>query len=1662
MFTRFLPISTLILFCATATSLWAQVPETYKFSERSLTTPRSAVCRGIAFAGSTQRRLANTNKNTSDIRFLCLGDSLYLTPSGSANLFEDPIQTTQAGIGYLFYNCPPRTSGPTSADVKNDPCWTRNPATNFPVVTRGDITGQHVFHNSGALQTTFAGGRPVKFYFAPATFYDFNSPTQDYFENDTACVHVNIRDGLPSDTFSVVYLNAVRISNVSTSGSTGSFVVSGGLPEYDNRTSYVFTITLRSNPAIRGTVTTTGNPGSGSRVTFSVPQHGLYDISVRDGKSCDAMNTATFAPCVTLKVSQEIAQNNENVCVKITADSFVNIASMQTFYEYDTTQLEFIGLRNSTIANLDNNNINRVPRRNMLILSWGDGINGVTKPNGATLFELCFRAIGRNGTTTTVGIKDTVGNEMSNPAGTGLGTCRVNGQVKIGQLVTVTVPCVEGSPNETICLPIRVNGFTNIASVQLYFVFDPTVMTFVAPARNVNLPPDFSAVNSPVQPRIVAVSWNPPTGSVTRPDSAVIFELCFRITGAVGSSSTVRIVDTLGSLSEISDATLRAVNLRRENCTVNVVNNDFTIKTTGTNALCNGNRARFEFTPTGVGAPFTYTWASATNPSATGTGTITNVGDTIRIGNLAIGKYYVTVVNSAGTKTRIDSVTLTQPNPLFLNPPQFVNPSCFDSQDGSLTLINFGGGTPRYSFRWSTGDTTTAIMGLAAGAYGVTMTDMNGCKDSIPRFTIGVNEIMISNTNVIDATCTGVNTGSISIGSVIGGTPTATGNYTFIWSNGQTTVGSTATQTNLAPGNYTLTVSDSRSCRKILNFTVGASRVLGATSTVGNISCFGLQNGFINAVATATGTEARPYVFTWTGAVGTPTNTPSSTTISRLAAGTYPLSIRDNSGCRLDTVFSIRQPDSIKLTVVDLKNESCIGGPNNGSISLSVSGGTPISTGLYNYRWNRGNSDTLPIIGGLSAGTYSVTVTDGSNCTKTQTFTITPPVFPTLDSIRVRAATCSDRNDGFARIFVKAGTGLRIDSIRWSNTGFLDSITAVVPGTYTVRVFSSNGCQRLDTVRIPSPTPLSINRARSSKTDPVCPKDATGTIIIVMQGGTAPYSYQWSGGPNTSNSVFASLSAGTYRFSITDANGCTPVVDSVTIVDPPSIKVIYSDIDPVTCYGKCNPGDGKATVTASGGTANTGTYTFTWSTGESCNAGNSCISTLLCGGYQKVTVTDNICGIVDSVFIPAPDSFSFDQPLVNQPSCNGDRDGSIEVKIKGGNPPYNYFWNNGTTQNRLINIGAGNYSAIITDAKLCSYTINVEMNQPDSMQIDTIADGSNNVTCYNLTDGQIKLKRLGGNGGPTTWRWSNGNTTDSLANLKAGVYTITATDVKNCTAVQSFNLTQPDQIYFFMQPPTPPKCNGDLTTIRVDTAFGSTYRYNFTVSIDNGPQYPIGYFVPVFAGPHQLQIVEQVTGCLLDTTIQVNEPPAIKIGFDPAPSPNQLTKYLVGLGDSLRLTPNVTTSLPLDSVIWTPKTYLTFRNDPLRPFVKPLDDVQYKVKVYDVNGCTAEIEVLVELDRNRNLFVPNIFSPNGDDQNDFFGVYSGAGVKSINYVRIYDRWGELLFSKQNLIPNNNSSQGWDGTYNGRPVSNGVYVYMIEVAFEDGQVLLYRGDVTLIR
>ena len=163
-------------------------------------------------------------------------------------------------------------------------------------------------------------------------------------------------------------------------------------------------------------------------------------------------------------------------------------------------------------------------------------------------------------------------------------------------------------------------------------------------------------------------------------------------------------------------------------------------------------------------------------------------------------------------------------------------------------------------------------------------------------------------------------------------------------------------------------------------------------------------------------------------------------------------------------------------------------------------------------------------------------------------------------------------------------------------------------------------------------------------------------------------------------------------------------------------------------------------------------------------------------------------------------------------------------------------------------------------------------------------------------------------------------------------------------------------------------------------------------------------------------------------------------------------------GDSIQLMPK-TTAQKIDSILWTPDQYLSCNNC-LHPFASPPNDFTYFLTLITEEGCVMKTDISFKVDHNYSIYIPNAFSPNRDGINDYFTVYAGGAVERIQSLRVYDRWGEQVFEKENF-PHNVEREGWDGAFRSEKMQVGVFVYYAEILLRSGEVVFEKGDVTLI-
>ncbi|MCX7862479.1 MAG: gliding motility-associated C-terminal domain-containing protein [Bacteroidales bacterium] len=611
------------------------------------------------------------------------------------------------------------------------------------------------------------------------------------------------------------------------------------------------------------------------------------------------------------------------------------------------------------------------------------------------------------------------------------------------------------------------------------------------------------------------------------------------------------------------------------------------VSISGNNNICQGQSTTL--TATGGG---TYTWSNG----VTGPTNIVNPSSTTT--------YTVTVTNTYNcTNTASVQVTVNPLPNASINGPS----SVCSGQNVSLTAS--GGDT----YLWNNGSTANPLNlnPTSSATYSVTVTNSStGCSSTASHsITVNPNPIVaIAGDTII---CEGYST-----------TLTASGGNSYIWSNGATTPSITVTPP-LGTSIYTVTVTNtSTSCYTVRNVTVQVVSAPNASISGNNAICPGQST-------TLTASGGTTYLWS-TG------NTTASIQVSPTSTTTYTVSVYAGTCFSTASIqVIVHTPPTVSVTG---QNVSCFNG-NNGSATASVTAGNP----PYNYLWN--NGQTSSTINNLTNGTYSVTVTDGNGCTGTAQTTITQPQAISATYI-VSHVSCFGGNNGTISLTTSGGTAPY--SFAWSNGASSSTNTNLSVGSYTVTITDANNCSHIvQNININQPaSPLSI--VTDSVRHVSCFGENNGFIMVHGIGGTAPYQYTWSNNANTNSIAF--LTAGIYRVTVTDANGCSDI-DTIVINQPPAI-VVHSQITNASCnYGK----DGKIELEVTGGVS---PYTYAWS-----NNVTQPINQNIGSGNYFVTITDNTnCAFVDTFLVKASEIDCIVIPELITPNGDGVND---KFEIKG-------------------------------------------------------------------------------------------------------------------------------------------------------------------------------------------------------------------------------------------------------------------------------------------------------------------------------------------------------------------------------------------------------------
>ena len=763
---------------------------------------------------------------------------------------------------------------------------------------------------------------------------------------------------------------------------------------------------------------------------------------------------------------------------------------------------------------------------------------------------------------------------------------------------------------------------------------------------------------------------------------------------------------------------------------------------------------------------------------------------------------------------------------------------CFGDDIGIASVAPSGGGGEPYIIEWSTTEMTNSISNLSGGTYTVEITDADACS-SDSTFTITeLEEIIITLDDSESPVCANDPTGTISV-SIIGGLPS----YTFEWNKDGVPFSMEEDLIELEIGFYELSVTDAFGCIGEFSLSLESQEEIIVETSIVEIDCF--ENCFGSITATIIQAQA-PIIFTWTDINGIISN---ASFIEDLCAGTYDLEVLDGRGCNYTETFIIEEPEEI-VVFEDITDVTC-NGLEDGFILLSVSGGTaPYSTDLLSVEINPGEF----LIENLVAGDYSVDITDDSGCTVSVDLEVTEPD-PLLINVDSEDPLCFGEDSGSVSLSISGGSepysvewvelGV-FDELNQSSLisgdynihimdaegceeqitvsledpleiGVMETINPVLcngedtgsielevsnaignltvlwegnvinvndlnqfsleAGTYEVTIIDENGCQFNSTYEV-------IESPEKEVTDTIVNPgcfDELGEISIEITGGQEPYDISWAEINAPDQLLIQDLPAGTYSATIIDANLCEVQV-SYEITQPDQIIATTDVIQPncVLLLGTIEILD------LQGGTGDISTV---WT---GVNAPNEILVTDLDPGEYSVLITDdNDCLVEEFFTINEPGQLDVIE-TINPVSCFGGNNGSIELEITGAVEPLDVVWTGNvanTDETNQVDLISGTYAVDILDAEGCDFSATYEVIESEEIEI---AELIIQPRCAG-TFGSIEIAEITGGTDPYDFIWLELAAPDQnlIENLVPGDYTIQVTDANNCTAEETYNITEP-------------------------------------------------------------------------------------------------------------------------------------------------------------------------------------------------------------------------------------------------------------------------------
>jgi len=846
-----------------------------------------------------------------------------------------------------------------------------------------------------------------------------------------------------------------------------------------------------------------------------------------------------------------------------------------------------------------------------------------------------------------------------------------------------------------------------------------------------------------------------------------------------------------------------------------------TITNASCNALCNG---QIQINPNGGTAPYDYSHDNGM--TFTPSNPITNLcaGSV----DLVVRDFNGCLVNS--------TVNITQPTPVTATFTT-VNPVCNGSCDGSITVTANGGvPTYNYSLNGGTSQASNTLLNVCAGTQNVIVTDANGCTLQVNPVLVNPPAVQINLVTMVESNC-GANNGELV---VLASGPNA--GFTYSANGGPTQPDGTFS--NIFAGAYNIVATDVLGCQAQVFFGVNDVEMDGVLIAQTDPLCFGSFDGTLE-VTNVNGAGPISFELDMSGMPQFSGFFPS------LGAGSHIVVITDAGNCVFTIPINLNQPDPITFNTI-VTDVACFGASTGEIEFVGTAGGTV----PYMFSVDGGNNfvsgttfTTLPI------GNYDLAVTDINGCIEFGSDEITEPL-PIEITNNKSDLTCFENSSGFIQLGATGGnSGYQYSIDNGANFSPSSSFFSLSAQVYNVVVMDQEGCLQDTTVTLTEPTQLV---AGATSTDVLCNNACDGTITGSGSGGTVNYMFSVDGGIIYNvNGLFDNLCAGTYDLIVNDFNSC---LDTATaIISSPAGVTLTVTLTPSTC-GNAN---GEIDMSMNGGTM---PYNYSIDNGTTFTLSNV-FTGLIADDYPLEAADANGCSVDSIVTLLDLASPVISGVYVTEPTCYSICDAIAEVSAGGGTGALS-FQINGVSQTDSIfnNLCAGTYDVVVTDANGCTDTLDVLIDQPDTLTFTTVAT---DLTCFQNQSGTIDVTVQGGTG-PFNYSFDGGVTYGVVNNaqiLSAGSYNIIVQDDNNCEATGTAVLTEPGLLTASLNL-TDPTCFASCNGSAVANATGGTLNYTYHW---NGIAGASDTNSNLCSGTYTLEITD-ANNCSFDTSYVISDP----------------------------------------------------------------------------------------------------------------------------------------------------------------------------------------------